>query len=551
MSLSEREKSQGPREIHPIDSNDGRIGHSEAINSLNYKQTKRHLLPRHIQLIAISGAIGTGLFIGTGSTLHQAGPAALFLGYAIYGGLIYIAFNSMGEMVSYLPIDGSYVEFASRFVDNSFGFALGWLVFYNYAVTVAAEATAVAGMINYWNTDINNAVWCTLFLVSIVVFNVWGVRWFGEGEFYFSLFKVFLIVGLLIFTFITMVGGNPQHDAFGFRSWNHPGAFHAYIASGPWGNFLAFFSTFVGAAYAYGGPDYIAMTAGEAKYPRRIYPNVFRRVIYRLLVFYIGGVLAVGILVPYDDPDLGTSKKGAGSSPFVLAMVRMSIPALPSIVNAAILTSAWSCGLANSFTASRVLYSLALRGTAPAIFRRTFRGVPIVALGVVVAFGCLSYMSVSNSAATAFGYIVNITGATWILNMGLQQIIYIGFRRGIAYRGIDRSTLPFAVKRQLPLAWFALCCYLFLFFTNGWVVFTRGNWAVDDFLFAYLSAPIFVALYLGHKIWTVSHGSTWKLHRPRDIDLDTGRDEVEQDEGTYPPLPTTKVAKFLHWLWGA
>lgn len=145
----------------------------------------------------------------------------------------------------------------------------------------------------------------------------------------------------------------------------------------------------------------------------------------------------------------------------------MGIPALPSIVNAAIMTSAWSCGLANSFTASRVLYSLALRGTAPAIFARTYRGVPMLALGVVVAFGCLSYMSVSNSAATAFGYIVNITGATWILNMGLQQIIYIGFRRGIAFRGIDRSTLPFAIKGQLYYAWFAMVSYMFLFLVSN------------------------------------------------------------------------------------
>lgn len=94
-----------------------------------------------------------------------------------------------------------------------------------------------------------------------------------------------------------MVGGNPQHDAFGFRNWNNPGAFHAYVADGPWGNFLGFFSTFVGAAFAYGGPDYLALTGGEAKYPRRVFPNVYRRVIYRLLVFYIGGVLAAGILV--------------------------------------------------------------------------------------------------------------------------------------------------------------------------------------------------------------------------------------------------------------
>lgn len=145
----------------------------------------------------------------------------------------------------------------------------------------------------------------------------------------------------------------------------------------------------------------------------------------------------------------------------------MNIPGLPSVINAAILTSAWSCGLANSFTASRALYSLALRGTAPRIFQKTYRGVPILSLAVVVAFGCLSYMSVSNSAATAFGYIVNITGATWILGLALQQIIYIGYRRGIDYRGIDRSTLPFAVKKQLPLAWFAMVSYLFLFLVSA------------------------------------------------------------------------------------
>lgn len=144
----------------------------------------------------------------------------------------------------------------------------------------------------------------------------------------------------------------------------------------------------------------------------------------------------------------------------------MGIPGLPSIVNAAILTSAWSCGLANSYTASRVLYSLALRGSAPAIFHKTYRGVPVLALAVVIAFGSLSYMSVSNTAATAFGYIVNITGATYILNMALQQIIYICFRRGLDFRGIDRATLPFAVKRQLPLAWFALICYTFLFLVS-------------------------------------------------------------------------------------
>lgn len=457
----------------------------------------------------------------------------------------------MGEMVSYLPIDGSYVAYADRFVDESYGFAVGWTVFYNYSVTVAQEVVAVCGLINYWNVTINNAVWCTIFLVTLPMFHCFGVRWFGEGEFYFSIFKIFLILGLLVFTFITMLGGNPQHDMFGFRYWKNPGLFNEYIATGGWGRFLAMWATFVTAAFAYGGPDFLALAAGEAKYPRRVFPNVFRRVIWRLLVFYIGGVLAVGILVPYTDPELGGSAKGAGSSPFVRAMVRMHIPVLPAIVNACILSSAWSCGLANSYTASRVLYSMALRNQAPKWFAKTSRGVPINALVLVCAFAALSYMSASSSAGAAFSYITNLTGSVWIANMALQQIIYIRFRAGVTAQGVDRSKFPFFKKHQLVWSWIALVGYVLLFLFNGFPVFTKGRWSIRDFIFAYLTLVIILVLYFGHKAWSVARGGSWKIRTPEQVDLDTDRAEVDRDEETYPPYGTSRKDKFMHWLWGA
>ena len=208
------------------------------------------------------------------------------------------------------------------------------------------------------------------------------------------------------------------------------------------------------------------MTAGEAMYPRRVMPNVFSRVIYRLLVFYVGGVLCVGILVPHTEPLLGTAQKGAGSSPFVLAAVRMGIPALPSVFNALILTSAWSCGICLSFTASRNLYSNALSGHAPAVFKKTWRGVPHFCVVAVVAVGLLSFMTLGKGAAVAFSWITNLLGGLWIMNLALQHVIYIRFRAGIAAQGIDRRSLPFFRRGQLAFSWIALVGYSVIFLVS-------------------------------------------------------------------------------------
>jgi amino acid transporter len=267
---------------------------------------------------------------------------------------------------------------------------------------------------------------------------------------------------------ITMSGGNPQGEAFGFSAWK-AGAMSEYISTGSLGQFLGFWSVFIQAAFAYGGPDFLAMTAGEAKYPRRVLPLVFRRVIYRLLAFYIGGVLCVGILVRHDDPLLGTAQKGAGSSPFVLAAVRMGIPVLPSVINALILTSAWSCGICLSYTASRNIYSNALNGVAPAFFKRTWRGVPYFCVLAVVVVGLLSFMTLSNGAAEAFAWITNLLGGLWILNMALQHIIYIRFRAGLSAQGIDRKTLPFYRRGQLYYSWASLFGYSIIFLVSSHV----------------------------------------------------------------------------------
>lgn len=215
-----------------------------------------------LTVTGIGGAIGTGLFVGTGTSLSYAGPLSLVLGYALYGALVLMTFNAVGEMTTYLPIDGSILQFAARFVDPSYGFAMAWLCIYNNSVTVAAEATAVASIIKFWNEDINSGVWCALFTVSVLLINIFGSRFFGEGEFWFSSFKVLLVFMMMFFTVITMLGGNPQHDRYGFRYWKDPGVMREYLVPGGLGKFLGLWSVFIQAAFAYGGPDFVAMTAG-------------------------------------------------------------------------------------------------------------------------------------------------------------------------------------------------------------------------------------------------------------------------------------------------
>ncbi|KAI8283482.1 Proline-specific permease [Colletotrichum sp. SAR 10_98] len=171
-------------------------------------------------------------------------------------------------------------------------------------IFTAADCTALAGLWSYWFPDINPGVWVACTLGVVFVLNCLAVKYFGEVEFYASIFKIFLIFGFLLFTFVVVLGGNPKHDRIGFRYWRDPGAFNETYTTGTTGRFLSIWGVFNTAAFAIGGPDFIANCASEAVNPRRNIPKAVRRVIYRLIFFFILSVFAVGLLVPYNDPTM-------------------------------------------------------------------------------------------------------------------------------------------------------------------------------------------------------------------------------------------------------
>lgn len=226
-------------------------------------------------------------------------------------------------------------------------------------------------MIQFWNgaVDINVAAWITIILVVVVALNIVAVSVYGEAEFVFASIKIVTIIGLIIFAFIIDLGGGPTRDRLGFRYWKNPGAMKPYIADGNLGRFLGLFSTLVNAAYSYGGVEMVAVAAGESENPRRNIPKAVRRVFWRILFFYVLGSLAIGVLIPYNESRLldaiRNNSPGGAASPWVIAIYRASVPVLPSIVNAVILTSATSSANAFLYTGSRYLYALAQNGQAP------------------------------------------------------------------------------------------------------------------------------------------------------------------------------------------
>jgi len=245
------------------------------------------------------------------------------------------------------------------------------------------------------------------------IINIFAVKWYGESEFWLALGKVILIIGLICYTFITMLGGNPLHDRFGFRYWRDPGAFAPLYKTGSLGRFLGFLQCLIQASFTIAGPDYVSMAAGEAENPRKVMPRAYNKVFGRLMAFFVLGSLAVGINVPYTDSELANAFSnglpGAAASPYVVAMNRLGITVLPDIVNALVLSAAFSAGNSYVYCASRSLFGLALEGKAPKVFTRCTRnGVPVYCVMLVLLISLLSFLQVSNSSAVVLQWFVNL-----------------------------------------------------------------------------------------------------------------------------------------------
>ncbi|KAF8997831.1 amino acid permease [Cyathus striatus] len=504
----------------------------------------RQLKNRHVAMISIGGVIGTGLFLGSAIGLRNAGPVGLLLGYTIIGTMCYSIMISLGEMVSYLPIAGGHIKLAERFVNPALSFAMGWNYWYNWTINLPGELTASAVLIGFWDRDVNPAVWVTVTIVVTIAINMLGAGAYGEAEFIFASIKVITIIGLIILGIVLDLGGGPNHDRIGFRYWKNPGPFAQFNdIPGPKGRFLAWWSIMPLAALSFIGTETVAIAAGETKNPRRNLPKAIKRVYMRILLFYIGGTAIIGLLVPHTDERLSLGDGTSLSSPFVIAIQNAGISVLPSIINACLLTSAWSAACSDLYISSRALYGLSLTGNAPRIFSRTSKGgLPYISVGFCALFATIAYAGVRAGAGRVFGWFISLAGIAGLTTWFGISVTYLRFYSGMKAQGYDRNSLPYASKLQPFAAWYAMIACLLIIFLNGWSVFLKGGWSVETFVTSYIPLVLFVFLYFGAKLYYRQPSV-----KAEEMDFETNVDEIEADIRDEPP-PKNKIMAFWQWL---
>ncbi|KAL2129770.1 hypothetical protein VTI74DRAFT_7322 [Chaetomium olivicolor] len=468
--------------------------------TLEHAHLHRGLHQRHLSMLGIAGSIGTGLFLGLGGAVQRGGPLGALLGYAVVGLVVCSVQFALGEVAALMPVTGSFVRHAEFLVDPAWGFAVGWNLVYGNLLSIPSEATAVVVLVRFWWQEVDAGMVIAVFVVLTVGVGMSFVRVFGEVEFVFALVKIGLVVFLIVLGLVINLGGIPGTEAVGFRYWRDPGPWVEYIAKGDWGRFLGFWAVMTGAVFSFAGVESLAMAAAETRNPREAIPRACKRVFARIVIFYMLAVLVVGLLVASNDPRLDGSGSSVAQSPFVIAASQAGISAIPSVVNAVVITSAWSASNQALLAGTRVLYGLAVKGQAPKVFLRTTSwGVPYMCVLLFTAFMFLSLMSLSEGAITVFWWLVALTAAGVLVSWSTILLNHVRLLQAMERQGIDASRLPWHnwwTRYSSPVGLF-MCIIILL--TSGFSVFSKGNWDAAKFVSSYLDIPIVLTAYLFWK----------------------------------------------------
>ncbi|KAG5936407.1 hypothetical protein E4U60_002569 [Claviceps pazoutovae] len=483
-TVTKADSGQSTPPPHSVDIEDG-----SAARFHNSDHLKRSLSARQVQMIAIGGTIGTGLFLGTGKSLATGGPAALLICYAITGAIVFITMLSLGEMAAFIPVAGSFCSFAGRFVDDAFGFALTWNYWFNDAVSTAADLVALQLVLQYWTDHFPGWALSLIFWVVLIAVNLATVKAYGELEYWLSLLKVITIVVFIVVGIVVNCGGNRQGHYIGGENWHIPGA--PFV-----GGIGGFASVFVTASFAYGGTESIAITAGETMNPTKNLPRVVKNVFWRILLFYILSVLLIGLNVPYDYPGLST--KSSSTSPFTIVFEMTGAHAAGSVINAVILTSVLSAGNHALFAGVRLLYTLAMEGHAPRVFGKLSKNqVPWVAVLFTGLISGLCFGSSFIGAGQLWTWLQNLVGVSNQLSWIAIGIASIRFRAGLARQG-KTHLLPFKNWTYPYGPWASVFLNSFLVLVQGWSCFSPKFDGVS-FVSFYIELPIMLVMYLAWK----------------------------------------------------
>ncbi len=405
-------------------------------------QLRRGLKNRHIQLIALGGAIGTGLFLGIAQTIQTAGPSVL-LGYGIAGIIAFFIMRQLGEMVVDEPVAGSFSYFADKYFGPFAGFLSGWNYWVLYILVSMAELSAVGIYMHYWWPNLPTWISALAFFVIINGINLSSVKSYGELEFWFAIIKVLAIVGMILFGGWLLASGHAGPEAGIANLWQHGGFFPHGVSGLVMAMAVVMFS--------FGGLELVGITAAEADDPSHTIPRATNQVIYRILIFYVGALGVLLSLYPWQ-------KVVSGGSPFVLIFHAMNSDIVANVLNVVVLTAALSVYNSGVYCNSRMLYGLAQQGNAPkSLLKVNRRGIPLVALGVS-AVSTLVCVAVNYfMPGKAFELLMGLVVSALIINWAMISLIHLKFRRekARAHQTTSFRSLGYPLTNYVCLAFLA------------------------------------------------------------------------------------------------
>ncbi|KAH8909551.1 amino-acid permease inda1 [Coniochaeta sp. PMI_546] len=501
----------------------------------------RDLQNRHMQMIAIGGSIGAGLFVGSGGALSSGGPASLIICYMIVGIMLLFTCQALAEMAVLYPVNGAFYTYVVRFVDPSWGFAMGWDYALSWLTVLPFELTAASITIQFWRTDINVGVWITVFLVVLSIIQIFGVRGYGEVEFILSIIKIAACIGFIILGIVINCGGtwrtaivDDYKHYLGAKYWHDPGAFN--------NGFNGFCGVFVVAAFAFGGTEMVGLAAAESANPRKSIPLATKQVFWRICFFYVVNLFILGLIVRSDDDRLLHSS-GANTkySPFVIAIQDAGIKVLPSIFNAVITIAVISVANSCTFGSTRTMQALAERGMGPKFLAYVDKsGRPLWCIVIQILFGFLAFIGEAGNSSDIFGWLLALSGLSYFFVWGSICLSHIRFRAGWKAQGYSLDQIPYKPTLGVLGSWIGfllnIICLMATFY-NALYPSPDSTPTAKAFFQAYLAAPVVLFLYL---LWKAI-SRDWRLYVPlRDMDLKSGLRMLEQHEIDAVPKKSLK-----------
>lgn len=421
------------------------------------QELKRNLKNRHIQLIALGGAVGTGLFYGSAATIELVGPAVM-LSYALGGFFIYLVMRCMGEMTVHTPVSGAFSTFAYKYWGDMAGFISGWNYWFCYIAVSMAEITAVGIYVNYWFPDIPQWVSGFIMFVIITCINLIGVKTFGEIEFWGAIIKVIAVILMILFGLaIIFFGVGQGGESVGFANLTAEGGF---LPNGLSGLLLSL----VVVTFAFGGVELIGITAGEAENPDKTIPKAINQVLYRILIFYVGSMFVLVTLFPWN-------KIGLEGSPFVLIFDSLGIPAAAHILNFIVLTATFSAYNSCLYSNARMLFGLAEQGNAPKFLRKVGKktGVPTYCVLFSSAIVGISVILNAFLPGQVFGIVMSIAILAIIINWIMILITHNKFRKIIGPQDADRLLFKmplYPISNYVTMGYLVILVVLMAFLPN-------------------------------------------------------------------------------------